>query len=815
VSALPAPSPGEGVPGDSRACARLLDEAFLDDAGWDARSLVFSPRSDHLLLGRARCVVERCQAPSTRAGGLCEPCYRRHLSSGMTLEAFAAIAHEHRRGGVGRCAVESCPRPWKSAQDRLCNTHSGQRRYGLRLPLEEFLRHPAVGPLPGFGPCQVIACLRQAMGGSGYCHTHAARLRRLRQDAGFDEQHWRRTESSVAELDEVSFRGLSPRVVAELLYGIQERTRGGARTKLDELKRVCDALRAARVGSVLEHPGGLGQAPQTLLGHIAGHVRRAALSPEREVAKDVWDMFVFGHRGSLQFTKISQPWLREAARRWAADDIPTRRGRNVVGTAKAKIASLARLSESLRAHRADGGADPRLLGRADVEHHLHRLAFLHGRGKISAKTRTRACRELKWLLGQMRALGLTRPGQPLAGLPDQFALTGRDIPAEEETDQAGRDLPDAVMRTLSANLGLVGDRQPVARTAIELIMDTGRRPHEICELPWDCLAQDPDGKHVLVYFNFKRNRERRLPIADATAALIAGQKAVAREQFPGTPAGKLKLLPGLKTNPYGRKGISAGWLGDLHREWADALPAIHASATLVIDGKAVAVTEEFDKSKIFLYAYRHTYAQRHADAGVGIDVLCELMDHENISTTRAYFQVGHERRRAAVDKVSLMQFDRHGNRAWREAEKILESERLRQGLGQVAVPYGTCSEPSNVQAGGGQCPIRFRCLGCEHFASNVSYLPDLEGYLADLLRNLERIASMTTADEWAKREAAPSQEEIDRVRHLIRRMKTDLSALSEGEQAEIREAVALVRRSRQVMLGMPRLLPGRRAEAAS
>ena len=74
---------------------------------------------------------------------------------------------------------------------------------------------------------------------------------------------------------------------------------------------------------------------------------------------------------------------------------------------------------------------------------------------------------------------------------------------------------------------------------------------------------------------------------------------------------------------------------------------------------------------------------------------------------------------------------------------------------------------------------------------------------------------MTTADEWAKRQAAPSQEEIDRVRHLVRRMKTDLSTLTEGEQAKIREAVSLVRRSRQVMLGMPRLLPGHQEEAAS
>jgi integrase len=814
VSARLALVPAATVPEPAEAgiCARLLDADFLIDAGWDAVSLTFSPRPDHLLLGRVRCVVEGCVAPVSRTGGLCDPCYRRHLTSGMELEAFAAIPHGHRRGGVGQCAVERCPRPWKSAQDRLCNTHSGQRRYSLRLPIEEFVRHPAVRPLPSYGPCQVAACLRQAMGSNGYCHTHAARYRRLRQTPGFDEQAWRATDSSVVEPDTVSFRGLPPRVVAELLYGIQERIRGGARTKLDELKSVCDGMRAARVSSILEHAGRLGQQPQTLLEHIVRHVRRAALSPEREVAKDVWDMFVFGHSGNLEFTRISQPWLREAAKRWAADDIPRRRGRNVVGAAKAKITSLARLSESLRAGREDGGAQPHLLERADLEHHLHRLAFLHNQDKISAKTRIRACRELKWLLHQMRALGLTRPGEPLAGLPDQFTLTERDIPAEQEADQAGRDLPRPVMRALCASLDPVGQRHPVARTAIELIMDTGRRPDEICKLPLDCLAQDPDGKHVLVYTNFKNNRERRLPIASVTAGLITRQQAVVREQFPDTPSGKLKLLPGLKTNPYGRKGISAGWLGDLHREWVDALPAMHTTAAVAIDGKTVTVTREFDKSRIFLYAYRHTYAQRHADAGVGIEVLCELMDHENIDTTRAYFQVGHERRRAAVDKVALMAFDRHGNRTWRETEQILESERLRQGLGQVAVPYGACSEPTNVQAGGGACPIRFRCLGCEHFDSNVSYLPDLEGYLADLLRNRERIASMTTADAWAKREAMPSEEEISRVRHLIRKIKSELESLTEEEQAEIREAVALVRRSRQVNLGMPRLHPDHRTQ---
>ena len=136
-----------------------------------------------------------------------------------------------------------------------------------------------------------------------------------------------------------------------------------------------------------------------------------------------------------------------------------------------------------------------------------------------------------------------------------------------------------------------------------------------------------------------------------------------------------------------------------------------------------------------------TYAQRHADAGVPIDVLAELLDHRNLNVTRGYYRVGEERRRDAVDKVTAMSFDRHGNHVWRDARALLESEHARYAVGEVAVPYGSCTEPSNVQAGGGACPVRFRCAGCDHFRTDVSYLPDLTAYLDDLLRTRERLAA--------------------------------------------------------------------------
>lgn len=121
---------------------------------------------------------------------------------------------------------------------------------------------------------------------------------------------------------------------------------------------------------------------------------------------------------------------------------------------------------------------------------------------------------------------------------------------------------------------------------------------------------------------------------------------------------------------------------------------------------------------------RHSYAQRHADAGVPIDVLAELLDHRSYTVTRRYYRIGEDRRRDAVDKVTALSFDRHGNRIWRDAQALLESEGARHAIGEVAVPYGTCTEPTNVQAGGGACPVRYRCVGCD-FASDRSFLDEL------------------------------------------------------------------------------------------
>jgi len=782
------------------AITAMIDPAFLVEVGWHADRVVLAPPDGHRLVVRAVCRAEGCSATVTGRRRICLPCGRRLAEAGLGDDQIELLAPAERPNGApAPCLVDGCGRERVSGPAGLCRAHADQREM-LGVSKEVLLDHAAVVALPPNGPCGVVACPRQRRHRDGlYCEAHQIRLRfASHRDPDLDEARWRRVEPAVGVGGQVSLRGLVPLVVAQVLYGLQQRCRAErVQTKEADLRAVCDDLRRQQVDDLGDHVlddrrhlGFVG-----LVRSLQAHARRALATPETEVAGDEWDLVVFGHSGTVSFAAISQRWLREATKRWAADDLPRRRirpGRRTSGglAVRHHVNCVAMLSESLRVL-ADRGEHPASLGRPDMEAFLNRLAYLESAGRISADARLRAAREVRAVLQRIRAMGLTRPGQIAAGLGEDFAIHRDDIPDKPEPPEAGRALPPEIMRQLCAHLGEISS--PVMRCAVELAIDTGRRPEEICDLPYDCLTRDDDGGAVLIFDNHKANRlGRRLPISEATAAVIVAQQHHVRARHTDTPVGELKLLPTDRRNPDGRSAVTAFSLAFQHREWIGRLAPLRT-----VDGA------DFDKARIVLYAYRHSYAQRHADAGVPIDVLRELMDHRKLDTTKGYYRIGEPRRREAVDRVAALAFDRHGNQLWRTAQALLDSEHARRALGEVAVPFGVCTEPSNVQAGGGACPFRFRCAGCDHFRTDISYLPDLQAYLDDLLRNRERLLACTELDEWARGEAMPSEEEISRIRGLITRVKAGLADLTDDERAGIEDAVDVVRRHRAVTLAMP------------
>ena len=787
---------GVVLTGQAAVLAGRLDPQFLADTGWDPATRVWSPPPDHRLLGRPLCAAPGC---STTANGVCLQCRRRLGQRGLTVAEVGKLAppvgRAWTRPGDGACRVGGCPRPWVNATDPLCRAHFDQQRT-LGGSVAEFVTRPDARVLSSLGVCAVAACPRQLpTPGETYCDTHLSRLRRARRAHGVDDEaRWRATEAPVTRAGHAVLAALPALVVVQVLFGIQERAGEGIRARDPVLRWICDELRRQQVATIVDVVAPGDTERRGALNSLIKHARRGVLHPETEIGKDEWDMTVFGHRGNMSFATITQDWLRATAKVWAGHDLPRRRGTYGGDKTRHHISSLALLSQSLR-HRPDQGQDPAALGRPDIEAFLARLAYLEAHQKISSLIRHLACTEVRAVLAPLRSLGLTVPGAPAAGLSDGFGLRRDDIPARPEPGEPSRDLPPPILRQLCDHLDQISSSQ--VRTAVQIAMDTGRRPEEICTLSYDCLARDTDGAAVLVYDNHKANRlGRRLPISAHTAEAITAQQQQVRRRYPDAPIGTLTLLPARWRNPDGQRSLTVGSLEQQHREWVDALPVLRTD-----DGA------EFDKTRAVLYAYRHTYAQRHADAGVGIDVLAELLDHRNLNVTRRYYRVGEPRRRAAVDTVTARSFDRHGNRIWRDAHTLLDSEHARYAVGDVAVPYGNCTEPSNVAAGGGACPVRFRCAGCDHFRTDVSHLPELTAYLADLLRTRERLAAtLDGIDEWARADATPTAQEITLIRRLINHITGDIAELDQTERAHIDDAVTAVRRHRAahpVQLGLP------------
>ena len=163
------------------------------------------------------------------------------------------------------------------------------------------------------------------------------------------------------------------------------------------------------------------------------------------------------------------------------------------------------------------------------------------------------------------------------------------------------------------------------------------------------------------------------------------------------------------------------------------------------------------------------------------------MDHAQIDTTMGYYKVSMARRREAVTTVSDLMVDRHGHRLPPAGEVDYE-------VGAVAVPYGNCAEPINVKAGGGHCPIRFQCAGCNFYRPDPSYLPAIETHLAELRVNREQ-ALATDAAGWV---VGNLQHQLDAFGTVHTSLLELLNDLPEDRRHDVEQASRELRKARQL-----------------
>ncbi|MGP3987040.1 hypothetical protein [Streptomyces sp. 3N207] len=93
------------------------------------------------------------------------------------------------------------------------------------------------------------------------------------------------------------------------------------------------------------------------------------------------------------------------------------------------------------------------------------------------------------------------------------------------------------------------------------------------------------------------------------------------------------LFPAPGQNRTRRGHMSAHhFSAKIFRTWVDSIPVLFGEG---LDDQGNPVP--YNRAEIVLYRLRHAYTPRHADAGVPVDHLRELMDHREADTTMGYY----------------------------------------------------------------------------------------------------------------------------------------------------------------------------------
>ncbi|MFF3376457.1 tyrosine-type recombinase/integrase [Streptomyces sp. NPDC002680] len=665
--------------------------------------------------------------------------------------------------------------------------------------------------------CKVGACSTHVAHNGGRCSA----CRRARWSRGnpsdFDETYVpdsarRRpniSEGPLPGVSQFSLSVVSPAVRQEILYGIQQRDAAGINLVPQRIRRVVAELPPA-LSSLLDlDESFIHSLPAEAAGVLNGmllHVQRARLQFDGGDATsgDVWQSSLVGLtagrgrkyaavHGVIDFRPVQQQWLRELVKEYGRTARP-----NVLDLRQTLYAaSIASTALADRPH----GDKPEKLSMSDMSAVVDafRVARRADGRDYSTAHRRSLLRLWRTFLEYARQAGM------MDHVPGGFALNPKyhGIAAVEASeDDIGRAVPEHVIAQLDAQIGLLGtsttyesggwtaaDFAQMYQVVYKVLRDTGRRPGEVTSLHRNCLEWI-DGKPTLIYDNHKRRRHgRRLPISEATAHEIEVWKKEL-DRLPSVPACEQWLFPspGQRNRPRRGHLTSPQFCNRIFRDWVDELVPDLADERLDESGAPLA----YDRTQIVAYGFRHAYAQRHADAGTRPDVLKELMDHRSLDVTMGYYKVSLSRKQEAVRTVAKLAVDRHGTSQGFGNPLAYEVE-------SVAVPYGGCTEPSNVKAGGGHCRIRFQCAGCDFYRPDPSYLPALEQQVAELRTDKEAALAMDAAD-WVVRNF---DDQIRAYSKSADEMRRRLEELPENERATVEAASRELRKARSATAFIP------------
>jgi integrase len=355
-----------------------------------------------------------------------------------------------------------------------------------------------------------------------------------------------------------------------------------------------------------------------------------------------------GGGGILHFEGLVQPWLREAAKRWAR----ARLLRSTTPQTMSDYLSHLQAFSGWLAEREPGAGSPAAITRAVLEDYMLRVRSRD----LAPGTKSMRVSRLRMFLEEQREDGL-------AGLPPGAVIHAGEIPL------AGYRLRRRLERRIfdqfvdPGNLALLPLEQH--RTVVLLLAYTGLRVSSVVTLARDALEIGSDGHPYLRYRNVKLRREAVIPIGPVLTEQLRRQEDYL-EATHGSGTGFLLPSP-----PAGRRGTSGGGGHHLSHTMIRQIVKRYVRKAEIRDGEGRLATW------VHPHLFRHHLGTSMVNDGVPLPVIQRVLDHASPEMTARYAELHdetlrreiarwHERVNIRGERVALPVEGPLGQAAWDE-----------------------------------------------------------------------------------------------------------------------------------------------------
>ncbi|MGA2165927.1 MAG: site-specific integrase [Solirubrobacteraceae bacterium] len=398
--------------------------------------------------------------------------------------------------------------------------------------------------------------------------------------------------------------------------------------------------------------------------------------------------------GSILFSGIAQPWLKEAAKRWV-------RARLLSGgsaTTMANYVQHLRVFSGWLAERAPEVVSPAGITRTVLEDWL--LA-VRSSGLAAG---TKAAR-----VGALRVFLEEQWDDGLAGLPRGAMIHAGEIPQDRSRLPRGIEAPVFEQFIDAGNLTLLPSEQH--RTVILLLAFTGLRISSIVTLRRDALEVGSDNHPYLRYLNVKLRREAVIPIGPTLRDQLCRQEDYLNEIY--GPDGTGFLLPSPPASLGGGHHLSCRMVRLIVKNYVRKAEIRDSQGRLAV--------------WVHPHRFRHHLGTSLVNEGIPLSVIQRVLDHASIAMTAHYAHLDdetvkkemmgfHERVNIRGERIALPTGGPLEQAAWMK-ERIARAKQ--------ALPNGYCGLPL-VQS----CPHPNACLSCDNFLTDNSFRQIHERQLA-------------------------------------------------------------------------------------